>query len=256
MVARILTLLGLAVAVVTAAAPAFAAPPGPTVVQHGQCVVADGVKSTWDVTQEIFQTGSPTWLPAHLHAGAECIMSVSGVTAWWFAATTPGGSSTPFPIPAGKTLYTPEGQVHTAGNPGPAVPGYAQTQAYLGIHVLVHGTAFNYPVDYPSAPGPVQKTAPVSIFKNTFLGEPSTPGRFIIDNTMLGFAKDAVYQIPATRARGYYTVVTGLATATFGGRTVVLTPKATAVVPRGVPATITASKPTMLAATQLIPAIQ
>ena len=252
MVARFV--LPLALALVAAVAPAPAAPaPGVTVVYHGQCIVEQGVKSTWDVTQEIFQTGSPTWLQAHLHAGAECIMSVQGVTAWWMAANAPGGTATPFPVPAGKTWYTPEGQVHTAGNPGP--PGYAQTQQYLGIHVLVHGTAFNYPVNDASAPGPVQKTAPVSVFKNTFLGEPSFPGRFIIANQMLGFTAGAAYGIKPTPARSYFTVVTGAATARVGGKAVQLAPKATLIVPRGVAATITASETTMIAATELIPAL-
>ena len=255
MVARFWTLLALSGAVVAAAVPAFAAPPAARVVSHGQCIVEQGVKSTWDVTQEIFQTGSPTWLQAHLHAGAECIMNVEGVTAWWLAASTPFASSSPFPVAAGKTVYTAEGQVHTAGNPGPAVPPYVQTQAYLGIHVLVHGTQFAYPVADSTAPGPVQKTAPVSIFKNTFLNEPSTPGRFIIDNTMLAFSTGAVYQVPASRARGYFTVVHGGATATIGGKTVVMAEKATTVVPRGVAITITATQTTMVAATRLIPAL-
>ncbi len=214
-----------------------------------------GVKSSWDVTQEIFQTGSPTWLQAHLHAGVECTMNVQGVTGWWFAANSPGAPATPFPATAGKTVYIPEGQVHTAGNPGPAVPPYAATQAYLGVHVLVHGTQFSYPVQYPSAPGPVRTTNPVSVFKNTFLDQPPVQGAFTIANQVLRLVPGSVYHIPASAGRGYYTVVSGAATANYGGTTVQLGPKNTAVVPRGTAATITATAPTMLADTELVPGI-
>jgi mannose-6-phosphate isomerase-like protein (cupin superfamily) len=247
----------LAIAALFPVAGAQSSPgPGVTVVYQGRCAVPEGVKSTWDVTQEIFQTGSPTWLQAHLHAGAECIMNVQGVTGWWTAAAAPDASATPFPVGNGETHYIPEGQVHTAGNPGPSVSPYVATQAYMGIHVLVHGTAFSYPVEYPSAPHPVVKTNPVSIFKNTFNNEPSVSGPFTIANQVLDLAPGAVYRIPASSARGYYTVVHGSATARYGGSVIPLAPKATAVVPRGVAATITATSRTTLAATELIPGIR
>jgi mannose-6-phosphate isomerase-like protein (cupin superfamily) len=256
MIARCcLALLG-AFAVVASSVSAAAMQPGVTVLYHGRCVVSEGVKSTWDVTQEIFQTGSPTWLPAHLHAGAECIMNVQGITAWWTAAAKPGAPATPFPVGGGKTLYVPEGQVHTAGNPGPSVPPYVATQAYMGIHVLIHGTAFNYPVDYPSAPGPVRKTAPVSIFKNTFTDQPSVRGPFTIANQVLQLAPGAVYTIPASPARGYYTVVTGSAISRRGPLIIRMVPKQTMIVPSGVSTFIRATAPTMLAATELIPGTQ
>jgi hypothetical protein len=125
-----------------AMAPASAAP-GVTVVYSGTCVVAGGIRDQsgapvkrWDMWQEIFLTSSPTWLQAHTHHGAECITNVYGVTSWWFAhaGDAPNAPPTIVPASAGRTVYTVQGRVHTAGNTGPRM------QAYLGTHLLEQGS--------------------------------------------------------------------------------------------------------------------
>ncbi|MBV8642723.1 MAG: hypothetical protein JO225_02265 [Candidatus Eremiobacteraeota bacterium] len=240
-------------AVAALSVPAFAAPQV-KVVYRGACVVVDGIKTpmgkpvkAWDMWQEIFQTGAPTWLQAHTHHGAECITNVSGVTSWWFAhATSP--SSAPTTIPAGNhlTVYTVQGRVHTAGNVGPA------TQSYLGIHLLQQGSAFNYPTMDPSAP-PVVSTALHSVFKSEFQNQVPSNGTLTIVNEMIAFEPGGVYGINASQALGYYTAISGTAKLTMGGTTVAMVVNKTYAAGRGVPVTFTASTATMIAATELVP---
>ncbi|HTW84745.1 MAG TPA: hypothetical protein VMD91_11800 [Candidatus Sulfotelmatobacter sp.] len=237
------------------AAPA-AAVPGITVVDRGSCVVAGGIRNedgtpakAWDMWQEIYQTGAPTWLQAHTHHGAECITNVSGVTSWWFAHRVPSRpASAPTIVPAhnGLTVYTVQGRVHTAGDVGPG------NQAYLGIHLLVQGSDFNYPVNDPSAP-PLAKTGSVSIFKNEFPNQVPSPGTLTIANQILRFAPHAAYPIPASGALGYYTFFAGSGTLRMRGVVVAMATGKTLVVPRNTAATITANAAGMLAATELVP---
>ena len=240
-------------AVAVLSVPALAAPQV-SVVYRGACVVSGGITTplgkpvkAWDMWQEIFQTGAPTWLQAHTHHGAECITNVSGVTSWWFAhATSP--SSAPTIVPAGKhlTVYTVQGRVHTAGNVGPA------TQSYLGIHLLQQGSAFNYPTMDPSAP-PVVVTSPHSVFKSEFPNQVPSTGTVTIANQMIAFQAGAEYAIAASQSLGYYTVVDGDAKLSMNNTTTSMVVNHTYLVPRNVAATIAASRPTVIAATELVP---
>ena len=60
-------------------------------------------------------TSWSTWLQAHTHHGAECIMNVYGVTGWWFAHATPGAAPTTVPaeIVPGTTYLVGRGQTAT-----------------------------------------------------------------------------------------------------------------------------------------------
>jgi hypothetical protein len=200
--------------------------------------------------QEIFSTGT-TWLQAHTHHGAECIMNVSGVTSWWFAHGDASPSAPPTIIPAsnGKTVYTVQGRVHTAGNIGPG------SQAYLGIHLLEQGSAFNYPVTDPSAPPvPPAKNMYISIFKNEMPNQAPSPGTVTIANQILELQPGASYSIRASSALGYYTIVCGGAAMTVNGAPAPMPLGKTITLARGVGTTITASAMrTMLVATQLVP---
>lgn len=260
MLGRIALLMIFALCAVATANPERAGAAGSAkVVYRGACVVAGGIRTqsgapvkAWDMWQEIFMTGSPTWLQAHTHHGAECIMNVYGVTSWWFEHRTASPSAPPtiVPVTAGKTVYTVQGRVHTAGNTGPIA------QAYLGIHLLEQGSQFNYVADpYPStAPSPLQKTSPISVFKNEMPNQVPSAGTVVIANQMIAFELGSSYAIPASPALGYYTVVTGAATMTMRGTAVAMPPGKTITLPRNAAARITASAPTMLAATELVPA--
>jgi hypothetical protein len=246
----------LAGAVLALAAPASAAG-GTTVVAKGACVVTGGIHTpsgapaaAWDMWQEIFLTSSPTWLAAHTHHGAECVMNVYGVTSWWFAhaGDAPSAPPTIVPLTFGKTAYTVQGRVHTAGDAGPRM------QAYLGIHLLEQGSAFGYPASDPNAP-PVVKTNPVSIFKNDMPNQVPSKGTFTIANQMIEFTPGGTLTIPASAALGYYTVVGGEARIAMGGAPQLMAPGKTYVVGRGVAATIHATLPTNLVATELIPGV-
>jgi len=238
------------------AAPASAAG-GTKVVANGACVVIGGIRTqsgtpaaAWDMWQEIFLTSSPTWLAAHTHHGAECVMNVYGVTSWWFAhaGDAPSAPPTIVPLTFGKTAYTAQGSVHTAGDAGPRM------QAYLGIHLLEQGSLFNYPVTDPSAP-PVVKTNPISIFKNDMPNQVPSKGTLTIANQMIEFTPGGTLAIPASPALGYYTVVGGEARIAMGGAPELMLPGKTYIVGRGVAATIRAALPTSLVATELIPGI-
>ncbi|HEY4439717.1 MAG TPA: hypothetical protein VGN14_04645 [Candidatus Elarobacter sp.] len=197
------------------AAPA-AAHPGVRVIAHGNCVVAGGIRTqsgapvkAWDVWQEIFVTSWPTWLGAHTHHGAECIMNVYGVTGWWFAhGTTPDSPPSIVAVTFGKTVYTASGRVHTAGNVE------ARMQGYLGIHVLEQGSDFNYPVADPSAP-PVAKSLPISVFKHEFANESPTAGTVTIENQIMEIAKGAHLRLAGSLS--YYTFLGGAGTVTISG---------------------------------------
>lgn len=217
---------------------------GVRVVYRGSCTVEGGLhdkSKAWDVWQEIFQTGSPTWLHAHTHDGAECIMNVAGVTSWWFA---PG---TTVPVRTGQSVYTIEGRVHTAGN----VSGRAMQ--YLGIHVLEQGAPFNRPVDDPHAP-PLQSTALLSIFKREFPNQPPSAGTFTIENRIEEYSAGASYSRPASSALAYYTVVCGNAAITIGATTTPLRANESLAIPRGAAARIAAPVNALLAVTELVPA--
>ena len=203
------------------AAPAAALPgPGVTIVARGACVVQGGIRAqdgtpakAWDMWQEIFLTSWPTWLQAHTHHGAECIMNVYGVTGWWFAhgAASPSAPPTIVPVAFGKTVYTVQGRVHTAGNVEPRM------QAYLGIHLLEQGSLFNYPVNDPSAP-PLAKTIPLSVFKNEFPNQVPSVGTVTIENQLIELAKGATYTVAASPALGYYTFAGGSGTFAVTGK--------------------------------------
>jgi hypothetical protein len=201
--------------------------------------------------QEIFLTSSPTWLAAPTHRGAECVMNVYGVTSWWFAhaGDAPSAPPTTVPLTFGKTAYTVQGRVHTAGDAGPRM------QAYLGIHLLEQGSEFSYPASDPSAPT-VVKTNPVSIFKNDTPNQVPSKGTFTIANQMVEFTSGGTLTIPASAALGYYTLVGGAARIAMGGAPQLMAPGKTYVVARGVAATIQATLPTNLVATELIPGVR
>jgi hypothetical protein len=246
----------LAAAVLALAAPASAAGVS-KVVAKGACVVTGGIRTqsgtpaaAWDVWQEIYLTGSPTWLGAHTHRGAECVMNVYGVTSWWFAhaGNVPSAPPTIAPLTFGKTAYTAQGRVHTAGDTGPRM------QAYLGIHLLEQGSKFNYPVSDPSAP-PVVKTNPISIFKSDMPKQVPSKGTLTIANQMIEFTPGGTLTIPASPALGYYTVVGGEARIAMGGAPALMSPGKTFIVGRDVAATIRAVLPTTLVATELIPGV-
>jgi hypothetical protein len=251
MLPRWVYVLGLVAAL---AAPARGAA-GVTVVYHGNCVVVGGIRAqdgtpakAWDMWQEIYLTGAPTWLGAHTHRGAECITAVYGVTSWWFAHgdSAPNAPPTIVPVAAGRTVYTQQDRVHTAGDVGPTL------QAYLGIHLLEQGSDFNYPVTDPSAP-PVIKTNSYSIFKSEMPNQVPSPGTVTIASQVLRFVRHAAYAIPASPALGYYTVVAGGATLLEKGVRTTMAPGSTITVPRNTAVTITATMATTLAATELIP---
>jgi hypothetical protein len=259
MLGRIALLLTFAFCIVAGSSPACAgAANGAKVVYSGSCVVVGGIRTqsgapvkAWEMWQEIFLTGAPTWLQAHTHHGAECIMNVYGVTSWWFEHGAASRSAPPtiVPVSPGHTAYTVQGRVHTAGDLGPGA------QAYLGIHLLEQGSEFSYtPSPFPStAPSPVQKTSPVSIFKNKMQYQVPSRGTVTIKNQMIAFESGAAYTIDASPALGYYTVVTGGATIALGGTTLLMAAGKTITLPRNVAAKITATLPTMLAATELVP---
>jgi hypothetical protein len=240
-------------AVLALSAPAAAA--GTTkVVAKGACVVRGGIvtqtgkaAAAWDMWQEIFLTGSPTWLQPHTHRGAECVMNVYGVTGWWFAhATTPTSAPTTVPLAYGQTAYTVQGRVHTAGDAGP------QMQAYLGIHVLEQGSLFNYPANDAHAPA-VVKTNPISIFKNDMPGQAPSRGTFTIANRLIEFTPGGSLALPASQALGYYAAIGGGATISVKGVATPMAAGKTYTVPRGAAAAITSALPTTVVATQLIP---
>ena len=227
---------------------------GVTILWHGKCRVDGGIKTqtgapvkAWDFWQEIFQTGAPTWLAAHTHHGAECIMNVQGVTSWWFAHRTDAPDSPPtiVPVHRGETVYTVQGRVHTAGDVGP------EKQAYLGIHVLEQGSNFNYPVDDPSAP-PQSKTEPLSIFKNELQYQVPSKGTFTIYNYIISMSRNATYHIFRFNQLGYYTVFEGGAMLNIPGRRPEPMVKGKMLlVPRDTAATITTRGDALLAVTQL-----
>jgi hypothetical protein len=257
MLSRIASLLvGVAVAATALPSPAIAAP-GAAVVYRGSCVVRGGIRTqtgapvkAWDMWQEIFSTGT-TWLAAHTHHGAECIMNVSGVTSWWFAHGDASPSAPPTIVPAstGKTVYTVQGRVHTAGNLGPG------SQAYLGIHLLEQGSSFSYPSSDPSAPPvPPTKNQYISIFKNEMPNQSPSAGTVTIANQIVELRPGASYTIQPSPALGYYTIVCGGASMTQGGAPVAMPLGKTMTLPRNTGTTITASAMrTMLVATELIP---
>jgi len=251
MLPRWVCALGLVTAL---AAPARGAG-GVTVVYHGNCVVAGGIRAqdgtpakAWDMWQEIYLTGAPTWLAPHTHRGAECITTVYGVTSWWFAHgdRAPNAPPTIVPVAAGQTVYTQQGRPHTAGDVGPTL------QAYLGIHLLEQGSDFNYPAPDPSAP-PQVKTNSYSVFKNEMPNQVPSHGTLTIANQVLRFVPHATFAIPASPALGYYTVIAGGATMLEKGAHIAMPAGATITVPRNTAVTITATMATSLAATELIP---
>ena len=174
-------------------------------------------------------------------------MNVYGVTGWWFAHATPGAAPTIVPAAFGKTVYTVQGRVHTAGNVEPRM------QAYLGIHLLEQGSDFNYPVSDPSAP-PLAKTIPLSVFKNAFDNQVPSAGTVTIANQIVTIAKGATYAVAPSQALGYYTFVGGSGTVKVGAAAAVaFVPGTTYPVARGQAASFTASMPSTLVATELVP---
>ncbi len=236
------------ICLLVASVPSVAATPGVTVLDRGRCVVTGGVAGgaradAWDVTQEIFQTGFPTWLHAHTHQGAECITSVRGVTGWWFAGEGIHD------VPMGRTLYTKQGRIHTAGNHGNVA------QAYLGIHVLEAGTPFNTPTTAPNTPTPTV-TGLVSIFKHTFATQPRGAGTFTIRNRFEAIANHSGYAMPASAALAYVGVAAGAIQMHIGATEVFLTAGSVTAIPRQTRARIEATMDgTRIAVTELVPGI-
>lgn len=244
-------------AVLALAVPAAAAPSsGVRVVAKGTCVVQGGIRAqdgtpakAWDMWQEIFVTSWPTWLQVHTHRGAECIMNVYGVTGWWFAhgGASPNSPPTIVPVAYGKTVYTVQGRVHTAGNVEPRMQGY------FGIHLLEQGSQFNYPVNDPSAP-PFAKTIPLSVFKNEFPNQVPSVGTVTIANQVIELAKGATFDVAASQSLGYYTFVGGGGTVTLAGKPAApIVPGTTYPVGRNQRATFTTTIPSLLIATELVP---
>lgn len=227
----------------------------PTVVQHSHCVVAGGLTNPnvdWDVWQEIYQPAYPIWLKAHTHRGAECIMTFTGVTSWWFQhGAGPASPPTIVPVPVGKPLYTVEGRVHNAGNTSSRV-----SMAYLGIHVLETGTNFNYP-----APGPpVSPTATpqpanheIKHFKYDFYQQKHLDGTFTIDNRIEVLAQGQSYVRPGTPALAYYSVVSGSAVVTINGIAARMAENTSIAIPANAAASIASTAPhAVLAVTVLL----
>ncbi len=241
---------------VTTVAATGAARTGPAVIQHSHCVVAGGLANPnvdWDVWQEIYQPAYPVWLKAHTHRGAECIMTFTGVTSWWFQHGGSGDSAPPtiVPVPVGKPLYTVEGRVHNAGNTSSRI-----SMAYLGIHVLESGSNFSYP-----APGPpVSPTAtplPANLeirhFKYDFYQQKHLAGTFTIDNRIEVLAQGASYVRPGTPALAYYSVVTGSALVTMNGIGARMAQNTSIAIPANTAATIASTAPhAVLAVTVLL----
>jgi len=240
------------------AAPAGAAgtSSGVKVVAKGACVVQGGIRAqdgtpakAWDMWQEIFLTSWPTWLQAHTHHGAECIMNVYGLTGWWFAhgGAAPTSPPTTVPVAFGGTVYTVQGREHTGGNIA------ARMQAYLGIHLLEQGSLFNYPVADPSAP-PLVKTIPLSVFKNEFQNQVPSDGTVTIANQMIELRPGATFTVDPSPALGYYTFVGGSGTLALGGKPATpIVPGTTYPVGRNLRATFIATMPSLLVATELVP---
>ena len=236
---------------VGAMAPA-AAGGGATVLQHSHCVVAGGIANPvdWDVWQEIYQPAYPIWLVPHTHHGAECIMTFTGVTSWWFQhAGAAGSPPTIVPVPAGKPLYTEQGRVHDAGNTAP------RTMAYLGIHVLETGSHFNYPVTDPSVPTatPMPGTIEIKHFKAAFVQQKRLDGTFTIDNRIEALPAGQSYVRPGSPTLAYYSVVRGAAVVTIRGISARMAENTSIAIPLGSSATIASSGPnTLLAVTVLL----
>jgi hypothetical protein len=245
-----------ALLVATTVASTGAPRTGRTVTQHSHCVVVNGLanpNADWDVWQEIYQPAYPVWLKAHTHRGAECIMTFTGVTSWWFQhGTGPDSPPTIVPVPIGKPLYTVEGRVHNAGNTSPRV-----SMAYLGIHVLETGSDFNYP-----APGPpVSPTATplpanheIRHFKYDFYQQKHLDGTFTIDNRIEVLPQGASYVRPGTQALAYYSVVTGSAVVTINHIGARMAENTSIAIPANTAATIAGTAAhAVLAVTVLLP---
>jgi hypothetical protein len=204
----------------------------------------------WDVWQEIYQPAYPIWLTPHTHHGAECIMTFTGVTSWWFQhARSAGSSPTIVPVPAGQQLYTEQGRVHDAGN------ATQRTTAYLGIHVLETGSRFSYPVVDRSAPTatPMPGSVEIKHFKTAFVQQKHLDGTFTIDNWIEALPLGRSYVRPGSQTLAYYSVVRGAAVVTIGAVGARMSENTSIAIPLGSPATISSTAPdTLLAVTVLL----
>jgi mannose-6-phosphate isomerase-like protein (cupin superfamily) len=182
--------------------------------------------------------GAPTWLQAHTHQGAECILTLRGITSWWFE--TAGSPRVPspviVPVHKGESLYTAKGRVHTAGNTGP------ETMAYLGIHLLEAGAPFRTDVQSASAP-PIQSTKLKSYFKTLFPNQPRREGAFMTANRIEQLGPGGGYERPRSTGDAYYTVVHGSATIVIGAASTTLTQYQSLVIPRHTAARINTARP-------------
>lgn len=205
----------------TAAAAGHAATPSPMHVDYsGVCAVPNGVSGNWDVYQEIFQAGAPTWLPAHIHDGVECTVTIKGTADWWLLHRGI------IPLPSGKTFYTPEHAVHTAGN------AVDPAMAYLAIHVITAGDPFRRLVSAPTAPKQVT-TDTKSIFKSIYTNQPSSHRGFDVVQRLETLAPGGSYSLAPSTALAYYTVTNGSAVFTVGTTPHTLGQFQKIVVPRG-----------------------
>ena len=188
----------------SAAAVSVAAPSQLTVLARGMCVGVGPIAGTWDVYEDMFQADAPTWLPAHTHEGVECTLGVRGTTMWWFHGAGK------HPIQVGTALLTPQGQVHTAGNDGPA------PMAYFATHILVAGSPYRTLVADPTAPRVVStngKSLFHSIFANQTIAS-NRPGQkfttLLSIESLLAGARIGIERLSMdSDGPLYYTVISG-----------------------------------------------
>lgn len=215
--------LAIALLLSTAAATAaHSATVSPMHVDYsGVCSVPSGVSGNWDVYQEIFQAGAPTWLPAHIHDGVECTVTVQGTADWWLLRRGI------IPLPIGKTFYTPEHAVHTAGN------AVDPTMQYLAIHVITAGDPFRRLVNAPSAPKQVT-TATKSVFESIYRDQPSSHRGFNVVQRLETLAPRSAYSVGPSTSLAFYTVTRGTAVFNVGKTPHTVGQFEKIVIPRGV----------------------
>lgn len=206
----------------TAASAERAGADSPMHVEYsGLCSVPAGVSGNWDVYQEIFQAGAPTWLPTHIHDGVECTTTIRSAADWWVLHRGI------IPLPVGKTFNTPEHTVHTAGN------AVDPTMQYMAIHVITAGDPFRRLVNAPSAPKQVT-TATKSIFKSIYTNQPSSHRGFDVVQRLETLAPGGSYSVAPSSALAFYTMTRGSAVFTVGTIAHALGQFQKIVIPRGV----------------------
>jgi hypothetical protein len=199
--------------------------PGVTVDHAGRCVLPEPLSGRWEVWHDFTVLGPQSWLPAHVHDGFECLMTVQGTGRWW---TAPGGI---VDVPDGQSLLIPDLTVHTGGNER------AAPMRYVSVHLIRAGSPFRTVICTAAAPGPVAGTVG-TLFNNAFgvrdlSGQPVT-----IEQQTDRFEVGAAATIGPTGGGSYISVFEGELTLKTPGSLRVLHPGEGTEIPVGTQAAI------------------